>query len=74
MTRLLLTFGVRSQPTRDYLRGAASVFDLRGDTRRHYNMARSPVDADRLAIANDWYTVAHDLSSAVDAVAERLPE
>lgn len=54
MTRMLGTF-TPGQLRRDaFLRGAASAFDLRGDTRRQYRFYTTDSQADLEAIRNDW--------------------
>jgi hypothetical protein len=63
MTRLLCSFDVGWLRSRALLRGAASVLDLRGDTRRQYRWPVSDADAPR----DDWAQVTADLRSALDA-------
>ena len=47
-----------SQPT--FLSGAARSLDL-GGVFNSYNYSPSPDEADRMAIASDWYAVGADL-------------
>ena len=70
MTQLLGSFSVSSLGRRAFLRGAASAFDLRGDTRRQYRYAANEALADCQAIREDWEQVGGDLRSAIDAAAE----
>lgn len=66
MTILFNTRRVRSSSARDYRRGAASVFNLSGDTSREYKFAQTEGDADRAAIENDWREVGDDMRRALD--------
>ena len=52
------------------LRGAASAFDLRGNTQRLYRSAPSPRIADRRALLNDMRVVREDARAAARAVNE----
>lgn len=73
MTYLLASYRVSLLARRAFLRGAASAFDLRGDTRRQYRFAPSSSAADARAIGADWAQVGGDLRAALDAAArERL--
>lgn len=75
MTELLGSFSVRSLARRSLLRGAASVFDITGNTRRQYRFARTGSEADFRALQADWYAVGDDLRAALDAAArERLAQ
>jgi hypothetical protein len=67
MTILFNTRRIRRSGARDYLRGAASVFNLSGDTSREYNFAHSEDEADSTAIGNDWREVGDDLRNALAA-------
>lgn len=71
MTQLLGSFSVAALHRRAFWRGAASAFDLRGDTRRQYRFAASAAEADGRAIRNDWEQVGGDLRAALDAAAEQ---
>jgi hypothetical protein len=75
MTELLGTFSVRFLARRSFLRGAASAFDITGNTRRQYRSARSGADADFRALRADWRAVGGDMRGALDAAAkERLAQ
>jgi hypothetical protein len=47
-----------------FLRGAASAFDLRGNTARHYRMSGSPSEADMRALLGDLRAVRSDMRTA----------
>lgn len=70
MTRLLRTLTVGVHPTRgrDFLRGAASIMDLRGNTLRQYRLASTASEANADAIAEDWRVIGGDMRSAIDTV------
>jgi hypothetical protein len=69
MTRLLRTRNVAPGRGRKraFLRGAASVMDLRGNTTRQYRLAQTGEQADADALADDWRTVGDDLRRAMAA-------
>lgn len=67
MTRLLGTASVGDYVRQSWLRGAASAFDLRGNTLREYRTYSSPQAADADAIRDDWQRVGEDLGRAVRA-------
>jgi hypothetical protein len=75
VTRLLGSFDVEWLQRGALLRGAASVMNLRGDTRRHYRWYPSPDNDDAAALAEDWAQVGRDLREAIYYVCEskRLP-
>lgn len=66
MTTLVGTWGVGQYARRSFLRGAASAFDLSGNTTRQFRLSRSPAQADAAAVAADWETVGQDLRLAID--------
>jgi hypothetical protein len=64
---VLNTFEVgRESAALDYLRGAASAFNLRGSTRGEYHFHEND-SADAAAVQNDWEAIAHDLETAFAA-------
>lgn len=67
MTRLFGTLSLDRFRRRATLRGAASAFDLRGDTTRHHPSLRDP-DTDAAALRADFEAVCADLRAAIDAV------
>lgn len=71
MTQLPGSFSISALGRRAYLRGAASAFDLRGNTRRQYTFTSSAAEADVSAIREDWDQVGNDLRSTLDAAAEQ---
>lgn len=64
MTTLLLSFTVDQLRRRSWLRGVASVLDLRGRTLQQYYV-HPDADTDSRAIADDWRVVGDDLWSVV---------
>lgn len=64
-SHLLRTYSVRSLRRSAYLRGAASAFDLRGNTLRQYRIAADPALVDYEAVAGDWKAVGDDLRGAM---------
>jgi hypothetical protein len=60
MTELVGTGTVADFSRGAFLRGAASAFDLRGDTTRFYRLAQTPREADLRALINDIQTVIDD--------------
>lgn len=66
MTTLLRTFDVSCLRRRAFLRGAASAFDLRGDTRRQFRLGTDPATVDAEAIRADFEAVGADLRGAMD--------
>lgn len=75
MTELLGSFTVRSLGRRAFARGAASAFDITGNTRRQYRFAKTGPQADFRAIRSDWLAVGDDMRVALDAAArERLAQ
>ncbi|QDZ15765.1 hypothetical protein [Humibacter ginsenosidimutans] len=66
MTLLFDTRRVSDSSLRDYIRGAASIFNLTGNTKREYNLAPTADEADARAIANDWAAVSGDLNDAIE--------
>lgn len=67
MSRIVGSFSVKSLARRTVVEGAASAFDLRGDTRRQYWWAASDREADAKAILDDWRAVGADLWHAFEA-------
>jgi hypothetical protein len=65
MTVLLQTYTVRALRRRSFLRGAASAFDLSGNTLRQLRVHGTPEDYDVAAVARDWQAVGDDLRSAM---------
>ena len=62
----------RRSPLRDFLRGAALIFDFGGTIgRRRISTARNPSDADRLA--EDWNAVGQDLRRAMGSHPSHRP-
>lgn len=56
--------GARRSPLRDFLRGAALIFDFDGAlSRRRLSTVQNPTDAD--ALAADWMAVGGDLRRAM---------
>ena len=56
--------GTRGSPLRDFLRGAALIFDFRGSLgQRDISTVRYPSDSDRLA--EDWWAVGNGLRRAM---------
>lgn len=54
----------RRSYSRDYVRGASSIFNLRGDTRREYpKVEATQVDSD--ALAADWVALGADMDVAL---------
>lgn len=72
MTRLVGSFTVQGLHKRALLEGAASAFDLRGDTRRQYSLAPTPEMADLEAICDDWEALGHDFEAAMKSQAPAL--
>lgn len=62
MTVLLGTWDVDAYARTARLRGAASAFNLRGDTRWEYSPGASATQADLDALAGDWAAVGNDLA------------
>ena len=58
-----------AQPS--FTEGLARVLDV-GGTFDDYNHSASPVDADQMAIASDWYAVGSDLYRVISAYAVRV--
>lgn len=71
MSRLVGTWTVEQYARHSFLRGAASVFDLRGATLRQYRAYRTSEEVDRRAVEQDWTAVGNDLRSAVDRYSHR---
>jgi hypothetical protein len=67
VTRLLQTYSVRALHRRAFLRGAASAFDLRGNTMRQLRVHGTPEEYDAQAVARDWQVVGNDLRSAMSS-------
>lgn len=67
MTHLLQTYSVSALRRRALLRGAASAFDLRGNTMRQVRVGGTPEEYDARAIARDWRVVGEDLRAAMMA-------
>lgn len=65
-TSLFNTRRVSNSHARDYVRGIGTVLNVRGNTRREYDLAQSADEADRRAIAGDWAVVGEDLRDAVE--------
>jgi hypothetical protein len=65
MTVLFNSRSVSNSAARDFVRGASSIFNLRGNTMREYDFAESAADADRQAIENDWIAVGGDMNEAI---------
>lgn len=65
MTTLLGTYAIDDLRRGSFIRGFATVMNLRGNTRRLYRFGASPAQVDRDAIANDWARVGDDLRAAV---------
>ena len=62
----------RRSPLRDFLRGAAHIFDFGGTLgRRRISTVRTPSDADRLAA--DWNAVGQDLRRAMGSHPSHRP-
>lgn len=75
MSELLSSFSVGQLHRRALIRGAASAFDLTGNTRRQYRFARSGAEADVRALRSDWEAVGADMREALQAAAvERLAQ
>jgi hypothetical protein len=68
MTRLLGSFSVDVLARRSWVRGTASIMDLRGDTRRQYRFYDDPDEDDAAALADDWHQIGQDMAQAADAV------
>ncbi len=64
VTRILGTITVAGLDSSATLRGAASAFNLRGNTVNEYRHYTDAVDTDMAAIAGDWQQVGADLESA----------
>jgi hypothetical protein len=71
MTQLLGSFGVAALSRRAFWRGAASAFDLSGNTMRQYRFVASETVADQQAIRSDWEAVGADMRTALDQAAEQ---
>lgn len=65
VTQLLQTYSVRALHRRAFLRGAASAFDLRGNTMRQLRVHGTPEEYDARAVARDWQVVGEDLRAAM---------
>ncbi len=65
MTSLIGTWTVDRYSASAFLRGAASTFNLRGNTTREYRMWSSGESADRHALLDDWRVVGRDLAGAI---------
>lgn len=50
-----------------FISGFGSVIDL-GGTMEIFNESRSPSEADRLAMANDWAVVGNDIRNAMASI------
>lgn len=75
MSELLGSFSVGALSRRALLRGAASSFDITGNTRRQYRFAKSGPQADFRAMRADWQAVGDDMREALNAAAqERLAQ
>ena len=57
---------------RAYLRGAASVMNLRGTTQHQYPMYPTPAEADAAALASDWRAVGDDMRDVMPAMERRI--
>ena len=53
------------------LEGIARLMDFSGSLNT-YNLSRTPEEADRLALASDWYAVGQDLERAIANYEESL--
>jgi hypothetical protein len=70
MTTIILNTVSCSRPSgRDYVRGMAAAFNLRGATRQDYYFAGTAAEADAAAVQNDWDALGEDLDSAFLKVA-----
>jgi predicted RNA-binding Zn ribbon-like protein len=65
MTMLTGTWTPQRFARGSFMRGVASAFDLRGNTRRQYRWYWTPEDVDRRAVESDWLAVGDDLRTAV---------
>lgn len=75
MSELLGTFSIGSLRQSALLRGAASAFDLTGNTRRQYDFSPTPAEADLKALRADWEATGDDMRAALnEAAAERLAQ
>jgi hypothetical protein len=70
-TVVLNTFAANGSHRRDYVRGAAEAFNLRGNTSRHYHMHATGGEADAAAVENDWEAIGEDLSNAFRTVSAK---
>ena len=70
MTRLLRTWSVDRLRRRALWHGAASAFDLRGNTMRLYRLGSDPSRVDNEAIRADFEAVGADLRAAMDGYAQ----
>lgn len=62
--RLAAVGRIRRSPLRDFLHGAALIFDFRGNLgQRDISTVRCPSDRDR--IAEDWWAVGNDMRRAM---------
>jgi hypothetical protein len=66
MTILFNTRKIRRSSSSDIVRGAGSLFNLSGNTRREYRFAESAAEADSAAIQNDWEAIGADLVEATE--------
>lgn len=63
------TFEKLSEKSIDFLRGMASSLDMGATIPLDVDsLYASPEDADRYALAKDWYEVGNDLKLAMDAL------
>jgi hypothetical protein len=55
-----------------FLEGVARIFDFSGSLNK-YNVSRTPAEADRVALANDWKAVGEDMRSAMMQMEQEIP-
>ena len=67
MTEILGTASVSDYHRTALLRGAASAFDLRGNTLRQYRLFGSSTGADRYAMSGDMKVVLDDVEVVTQA-------
>jgi hypothetical protein len=72
MTRLLGSFSVDGLARRSWVRGVASIMDLRGGTARQYRTYSDPDQDDAAALADDWHQIGRDMSQAVEVIGYRV--
>lgn len=66
-----MTTSISRSPSTAYLEGAASAFDITGDTFHYYTLVKTADAADRDAIETDWKAVSADLTRASRRVVRR---